>query len=70
MDELIKYVKALVYLQAQQMSGEAPLVKSEVLLAKAGLSYKEIAAILGKKELAIAKSLSRARAAKKGKSNE
>jgi DNA-directed RNA polymerase specialized sigma24 family protein len=70
MDELIKYVKALVYLQAHQLSGEAPLVKTEVLLARAGLSYKEIAHMLGKKELAIAKSLSRARAATKGKSNE
>jgi DNA-directed RNA polymerase specialized sigma24 family protein len=70
MDELIKYVRALVYLQAHQMSGEARAVKSEVLLAEAGLSYKEIAGILGKKELAIAKSLSRARATKKGKINE
>jgi len=70
MDELIKYLKALVYLQAQEFSGDGSSMKSDVLLAKAGLSYKEIAEILGKSEPAIAKSVSRARAAKKGKSDE
>jgi DNA-directed RNA polymerase specialized sigma24 family protein len=65
MDELIRYVRALVYLEVQQMTGEAAPLKSEVLLERAGLSKKEIADILDKNETAIAKSLSRARAAKR-----
>jgi DNA-directed RNA polymerase specialized sigma24 family protein len=70
MDELVKYLRALVYLQAQQLSGE-PSVKSEVLLANAGLSYKEIADMLGKSEPAVAKAVSRSRSSnKKGKKNE
>jgi hypothetical protein len=55
--ELIRCVRALVYLQLQQMTGEAAPLKSEVLLERAGLSKKEIADILDKKLKAIYKSL-------------
>ena len=61
MDELVKYMKALVSLQARQLSGEGTSLKVEVVLANAGLSYKEIAEMLGKKETAISKAVSRAR---------
>jgi DNA-directed RNA polymerase specialized sigma24 family protein len=61
MDELVKYLRALVYLQARQLSDEHEAAKPEVLLANAGLSYKEIAEMLGKKEPAVAKAVSRAR---------
>ncbi len=71
MDQLIKYLKALVYLQAQSLSGEGAAVKAEILLANAGLSYKEIAEILGKNEAAVAKAVSRGRGTqKKGGKNE
>ncbi len=60
MEELLKYMKALVYIQAQQIRSEDAAVKAEVLLAQAGLSYKEIAAMLNKKEAAVAKAVNRA----------
>lgn len=60
-NELLKYLKALVYLQAVQLSGEGHAMKSEVLLARAGLPSREIANILGKTEHAVAKAVSRAR---------
>jgi DNA-directed RNA polymerase specialized sigma24 family protein len=61
MDEVVKYLKALIALQVQAMTGEADSVKPEVLLARAGLSSGEIAAILGKKPNAVAMTLSRAK---------
>jgi hypothetical protein len=67
MDELIKYVRALVYLQAQSMVVEGSTAQADFLLSKAGLSHREIGEILGRTEQAIAKSVSRARAARKGK---
>ena len=71
MDELIKYLRALVYLQARQLSGEAMAVKIEILLANAGLSYREISDMTGKSEPAIAKAVSRERLSnKKAKTNE
>jgi hypothetical protein len=71
MDELIKYLRALVYLQARQLSGEAMAVKTEILLANAGLSYREISDMTGKSEPAIAKAVSRGRLSnKKAKTNE
>jgi hypothetical protein len=70
-EELVKYLKALVYLQAQQIGSEDAAVKAEVLLALAGLSYKEIAAVLDKNEMAVAKAVNRAKHAKrKGGKNE
>ncbi len=61
MEELLKYMKALVFLHAQSLSdGETP-TKVEILLARAGLSYAEIALILDKTEAAVAKSVQRAK---------
>ena len=71
MDELIKYMRALVYLQARQLSGEATAIKTEILLANAGLSYREISDMTGKSEPAIAKAVSRGRLSnRKAKTNE
>lgn len=67
MDEFVKYLKALVYLQAVQLNQENLSVKKELILANAGLSYKEISEIVGKSETGIAKAVSRARIAQKGK---
>ena len=70
MEELIRYMRASVLLQlygAQVQSAQpgAPAFKPEVLLADAGISPKEIAAILGKSPAAVAKAISRARAARR-----
>jgi hypothetical protein len=69
-EELVRYLKALVYLQAQQIGSAEAGVKAEVLLARAGFPYKEIAEILGKTEMAVAKTVSRARGPKKGGNDE
>ena len=62
MEEFVRYLKALVYLQAQQINLlEEAAVKAEVLLAKAGLPHREIAEILGKTEAAVSKAVSRAK---------
>lgn len=62
MEDIAKYLKALVYLQVNQQSGGG-FGKPEVLLHRAGFKHKEIADILGKKEAAVAKTVSRAKSA-------
>ena len=60
MDELLKYMRALVALQANALNkGEEP-VKAEIILARAGLPAREIARWLGKSPAAVAKSIQRA----------
>ena len=61
MEELVKYIKALVFLQAQALNETQNPIKAEVLLARAGLKASEIASILGKSEAAVAKSIQRAK---------
>jgi hypothetical protein len=60
MDELVKYLKALVALQVTSYEAGEGSVKTELLLARAGLSHSEIAELLGKNYAAVAKTLSRA----------
>jgi DNA-directed RNA polymerase specialized sigma24 family protein len=69
MEELTKYLKALVLielgrLQESERAGKTG-PKAELLLADAGFSHKEISEMLGKSAGAVAKAVSRARAAKK-----
>ena len=61
MEELLKYIKALVFLQAQSLNDGDKPIKPEILLSRAGLSYTEIAQILEKSEAAVAKTVQRAR---------
>lgn len=61
MEEVVKYLKALVFLQAQALAEPEQRQKSELLLAKAGLKYAEIAELLGKTEAAVSKAVSRAK---------
>ncbi len=63
MDEMIKYLKALTFLQLQQLSGSSAFAKPELLLHKAGFKNKEIAELLGKKEGAVAMAIQRAKQA-------
>jgi len=59
-DELVKYLKALVALQVASYEAGEGSVKTELLLSRAGLSHGEIAELLGKNYAAVAKVLSRA----------
>lgn len=64
MEELVKYMKALTFLQLQVVTGSNVFGKPELLLSKAGFQHKEIADLLGKSQAAVAKAISRGRAAK------
>jgi hypothetical protein len=61
MEEMIKYLRALVILQARVLAETQPGVKIELLLSTAGLNHKDIAAITGKSHAAVAKSISRSK---------
>lgn len=60
MDEIVKYLKALVILQLNRQA-DGTIAKPELMLHLAGIKNKEIAEMLGKKEAAVAKSISRAK---------
>ena len=61
MDEMVKYLKALTFLQLQTVTGGAAYAKPELLLERAGFNHKEIADMLGKTHQAVSKSISRAK---------
>jgi DNA-directed RNA polymerase specialized sigma24 family protein len=61
MEELLIYIKALVYLQVQSLPEVEQKAKPEVVLARAGLKYSEISQIVGKTEAAVSKAVSRAK---------
>jgi DNA-directed RNA polymerase specialized sigma24 family protein len=63
MEEMVKYLKALVFLQAQSLNGGEPFQKPELLLSRAGLTAREIADVLGKNQAAVAKAIERAKKA-------
>jgi DNA-directed RNA polymerase specialized sigma24 family protein len=62
MEELVKYMRALTFLQLQALTGADTFGKPELLLSKAGFTQKEIAGLLEKKESAVSMAISRARA--------
>jgi len=65
MDEMLRYLKALVVMQAEALSArEAEGTKPELLLQRAGFKITEIAQMLGKPYTAVAKAISRARTVK------
>ena len=69
MQELVRYARALLLLQLKQVdmaaqAGKGPAVRPEPLLADAGFGAREIADLLGKNYAAVAKAISRARAAR------
>lgn len=70
MEELVKYMRALVYLQLQSAAGTSTFGKPELLLSRAGFSHKEIADILGKTPGAIAKAVGRAKKAQAEDAND
>jgi DNA-directed RNA polymerase specialized sigma24 family protein len=70
MDEMVKYLKALTFLQLQAVTGGSAYQKPELLLERAGFKHKEIADMLGKTAVAVAKTLSRAKSAARSDTNE
>lgn len=68
MEELIRFAKAqlLLQLQAVQILADrnGAAFKPEVLLADAGFAHKDIAAMLGKSQMAVSKAISRAKTAR------
>ena len=69
MEELVRYARALLLLQLKQVeisaqAGKGTVIRAEVLLADAGFGAREIADLLGKNYAAVAKAVSRARAAR------
>lgn len=66
LNELLRYMKAMVVLQVATLTREDTRVPIEVLLHRAGLDIGEIAELLGKSYPAVAKAISRARG-KKGR---
>jgi DNA-directed RNA polymerase specialized sigma24 family protein len=61
MEELVRYMRALLALQARAIAERQPDLKLEVLLAAAGLNHREIAVVLGKTQAAVSKTISRSR---------
>lgn len=53
MDEMVKYLKALTFLQLQALTGGAAYRKPEQLLERAGFTHKEIGEMLGKTPNAV-----------------
>lgn len=70
MEELVRYMRAMVMLQMQSTQLLAARedgfsFKPELVLAEAGFNSRDIAAMLGKSQAAVAKSISRARSARR-----
>lgn len=73
MEELVRYMKAMVMLQVRVAElladkEDGVSVRPELLLAEAGFGAREIAGMLGKSQAAVAKSISRARSARRSES--
>lgn len=75
MEELAKYLKALLLLDLWRSQMEAQrngssATKLELLLADSGFSNKEVSDLLGKSVAAVAKAISRGRATRKAGARE
>jgi DNA-directed RNA polymerase specialized sigma24 family protein len=63
MEELVKYMRALVALQLRSEREEGvPAAKPELVLAGLGFTSREIADLTGKSHAAVAKTITRAKA--------
>ncbi len=63
--ELVKYLKALLVVQAHYLAKSEDTLKPEILLTRAGMSAREIAEVLGKNQAAVAKTIERSKKAAK-----
>ncbi|HXN00213.1 MAG TPA: hypothetical protein VN982_17250 [Candidatus Dormibacteraeota bacterium] len=57
--EILKYTKAMLAMHIQALN-KTDEFKPEIVLARAGLSARDIAELLGKSQAAVAKALQRA----------
>ena len=67
MEEVVKYLHALLLLQLQRVQTTAEKGANpqlELMLSDAGFAHAEIAEMLGKRVAAVAKAVSRARASR------
>jgi len=60
-DDIRPYLKALVLLELEKLRDQDIEMKPELLLHRAGIGMPEIAEMLGKKYMAVAKTISRAK---------
>ena len=67
---MVKYLKALTFLQLQTLTGGSAYRKPELLLDRAGFTHKEIGDMLSKSAGAVAKTIMRAKAQAKEDSDE
>ena len=65
MEELVKYLRALVLFEIQTRTDTDEANKPEIVLYRAGFSNKEIGDLLNKNSASVAKAISRDRAARK-----
>ncbi len=65
MEELVKYLRALVLFEIQTRTDPDEADKPEMVLHRAGFSNKEIGDLLNKNPASIAKAISRDKAARK-----
>jgi DNA-directed RNA polymerase specialized sigma24 family protein len=61
MDEVAKYLRALVHLQLELVYSPESPHKKEIILARAGFTHAEIASFVGKNAAAVSKAISRAK---------
>lgn len=61
MEELVTYLKAILAVQVAIYESTEVDQKTEILLARAGVPYNEIAEITGKTYAGVAKAMSRAK---------
>ena len=59
-NEVVKYLRALLLLQIQTLTSGDEVIKPELVLSRAGLGTREIAQLLGKNAVAVAKAIQRA----------
>jgi hypothetical protein len=60
-DDVRPYMKALVLLELEKLRDQGIDTKPELLLHRAGIGMPEIAEMLGKKYMAVAKTINRAK---------
>jgi transposase len=60
-DDVRSFLKALVLLELEKLRDQEIDTKPELLLYRAGISMPEIAEMLGKKYMAVAKTINRAK---------
>jgi DNA-directed RNA polymerase specialized sigma24 family protein len=64
MEEIVKYLKVLIALQLRsEREEDVPAQKIELILAGLGLTAREISELSGKSQAAVAKAISRGKAA-------